>query len=142
MSRRIVTELLCSNVRLKLDQTRMSFSAGRTGCEMVLDFRVQNRIQFAVEIGLDQITRQSARHLESLLVRAVTHSSRRLRARASRDMTVPIGTLAVSAFSLSDISSISRITMTSRYSSGSASMQFRNIPKLASFTRLASGFVA
>src|SRR5438128_6348305 len=93
VSRRIVAELLRPNVRLKLEQPRMSFGAGGTGCEMVLDLRLQTRIQLTVEVGLYQITRHCTFHLEYLVVRAVTQSSRRLRARDSRDMTVPIGTL-------------------------------------------------
>src|SRR5258708_10823297 len=120
----------------------MRLSAGATGCQMILDFRPEARVQLVIEIGFDQITGRRAFHLGYLFIREVTHCSRRLRARASRDITVPIGTEAVSAMSLYDSSSSSRIMITSRYSNGSDSMQFRNIPNLASATKRASAFAA
>src|SRR5260221_13715437 len=120
----------------------MRFGAGATVCQMLLDFRFPVGIQLAVEIGLDQLTGRCAFHLGYRFIREVTHSSKRLRARESRDITVPIGTEAASAISLYDSSSSSRMMMTSRYSRGSDSMQFRSVPNLASSTKPASALAA
>src|SRR5438034_3059161 len=120
----------------------MRLRAGVTACLMVLGVRPEARVQLVGELGLEHLTGRCAFHIGYLFIREVTHSSRRLRARASRDITVPIGTEAVSAISLYDSSSSSRMMMTSRYSSGSDSMQFRKIPNLASSTKPASAFVA
>src|SRR5258707_13928463 len=120
----------------------MCLGAGDTACQMIPNFRLHTGIELVVDIGLNQFAGRCAFHFEYLFVREVTHSSKRLRARASRDITVPIGTEAMSAISLYDSSSSSRMMMTSRYSNGSDSMQFRSVPNLASATKRASAFAA
>src|SRR5260370_41416417 len=104
----------------------MCLGAGDTACQMIPNFRLHTGIELVVEIGLNHFAGRCAFHFEYLFVREGTHCSRRLRARASRDITVPIGTEAMSAMSLYDSSSRSRMMMTSRYSSGIASMKFRS----------------
>ena len=71
-------------------------------------------------------------------IRSLSERASLPRARASRDMTVPIGTSAASAISLYESPSISRITITSRNSSVSSSSAARIIAPSALRTASAS----
>src|SRR5260370_37672968 len=119
----------------------MVIRAGSAARHMILYLLLHGGIELAIEIGLDQLTGGCACHL-GFLPRDLTHSSRRLRARARRDITVPIGIAAISAISRYDNSSSSRMMMISRYSGGSDSMQVRNGAILASATKPASAVTA
>ena len=67
--------------------------------QMLRDLDSLGRIQFIVQIRLQQTLCRHAGHLESSFIRVATQSRRLWRARDSRDMTVPIGALAASAIS-------------------------------------------
>jgi hypothetical protein len=65
--------------------------------KVTLDFDTPLEIELAIRIAMNQRTRGFTGHGDSSLVR---NCARRLRARAKRDITVPIGSSAISAISL------------------------------------------
>src|SRR6266478_2165773 len=96
-------------------------ATGATG-DVLLDLQRSAQIELVVHVGVDQPLRLGAIHdaLPACSRRATAARSCR-RARESRDITVPMGTRAMSAISLYESPSISRSTKTSRNSTGSAS---------------------
>src|SRR5262249_32953324 len=96
---RFIIRRLSPDVRLQLTQPRMCFGARAATSQMILNFGPEARLQLPVQIGFDQLTRRCTCHLCCLFTLDITHSSKRLRARARRDITVPIGKDAASAMS-------------------------------------------
>src|SRR3954453_105244 len=87
---------------------------------MKLNLSLLVRIEFTVQMRFEQGSNRGARHFRSPF--AVMQSSRRFRARESRDITVPMGSEITSAISLYDMSSSSLMMRVSRYSHGSSSI--------------------
>ena len=91
---------LANGAPQRLHASRSAASAGIAG-ELPLDLERMGRIELAVEIGVNEQARirRRSRHDTppgaSVPMRAIS----RRRARASRDITVPIGTLVTSAIS-------------------------------------------
>src|SRR5438128_2236753 len=100
---------------------------------MRLDIQHANQVEFPVDVRLEQRFGFAAVQLISPFSRGPDDRgspteagdanrsavSRRLRPRARRDITVPIGAPVTSPICLYDIPSSSRSTSTSRYSAGS-----------------------
>jgi hypothetical protein len=67
---------------------------------MKLDIRSTPRVELFVEQRMKQLAHPVARHTRTFRTRADRHSSKRDRARESRDITVPRGTDIAAAISL------------------------------------------
>src|SRR5207244_8175170 len=94
--------------------------------QMRLELEALHRVELAVDVGVQQFVGFFACHLctcvpENLEV-APSDSARSRRARARRDITVPIGTSVMRAMSLYDRSSSSRRISASRNWRGSAAI--------------------
>jgi len=83
----------------EFQKLRMHPRARSAARQMLRDMGCLGRIQFIVQIGLQQILRRQTGHLEAPFIHAATQSCILRRARGRRDMTVPIGALAASAIS-------------------------------------------
>src|SRR5882672_7043809 len=107
---------------LQLAHCSLLFAATRAPGDVLLDLQRSAQIELVVHVGVDQPLRLGAVH-DALPAcsRQATVACSCLRARESRDITVPIGMRATSAISLYESPSISRSTKTSRNSTGSAS---------------------
>jgi len=98
----------CGVIRHRADEEpdrfaiRHSPAAGHAAAEMLPEHRVDIRTELAVDVGieiaLDIIAGHRTRSINGTA--AVSIVARRSRARASRDMTVPIGTRTIAAISL------------------------------------------
>src|SRR4029077_6814068 len=92
---------LLANPGMKLERIPMQGCTGRTIPKMPLNFQIAHQVEFTINIALDQGLSFCATHLGPPSPLAATMQSRnRARARASRDITVPTGTPAISLISL------------------------------------------
>src|SRR6266699_5551980 len=93
---------------------------------MRLELEALHRVELAVDVGVQQPRGFFACHLctcvPEMLEGALSDSATSRRARARRDITVPIGTSVMRAMSLYDRSSSSRRISTSRNLTGSAAI--------------------
>src|SRR5579885_863877 len=83
---------------LQLLESAVTDHAFRAGREMLRDFRAARGVQLVVQVGVQQGARFKAIHGE--VSSPVNSFARRSRARASRDITVPIFNPVIEAISL------------------------------------------
>src|SRR5436190_20210246 len=97
-------------------------SAAAAVCEVFAHRQLRRPVKLPVDVSVETIHQLCARHgTVSTRGQSRRMASRRSRPRASRDITVPIGTSSAAAISLYDNPSSSRSTITSRKSAGSCS---------------------
>src|SRR5467141_2205737 len=121
LRRRRVPDQVRTRRGLQLAQCLLLGAATGASGDVLLDLERSAQIELVVHVGVDQLLGLGAVHDALPCWRPATAACSCLRARDSRDITVPMGMCAMSAISLYESPSISRSTKTSRNSTGSAS---------------------